>query len=134
MARRHTRQDGPGTFRFSHNALARHYRGKCSGGRNAERSHGLADDILAQDGTQRRSPISAPGKRRRTRALELNIAAHAVQVDHFAEQNRPPVAKLRDELTELVSSVRHCNRLGAIRDPLTAKDFNALRRGERARI
>src|ERR1700729_21481 len=71
--------------------------GEGSGCRNPERRHRLADDVFAQDGPERRASVAPPRKRRWARSLELDVAAHAVAIDHFAEKNGTAVTELRYE-------------------------------------
>ena len=61
------------------------------------------------------------------RSLELDVAANAVLVDDFAEQDRPAVAKLGHEITELMARIGHRDRVGAVWDALSGEDFRALR-------
>jgi hypothetical protein len=60
-----------------------------------------------------RRAISAPGERRPARALQLDIAPLAVAVQHFAKQDRAAVAKLSNEIAELMRGISHRDRLGA---------------------
>ena len=60
------------------------------------------------------------------RALELDVAADAVGVDHFAEQDGAAVAELRHEMTELVAGIGHRDRVGAVGQPLAGEDFGAF--------
>ena len=64
--------------------------------------------------TQRCASIAAAGKRRRSRALELDVAADAVDIDDFAEQDGAAVAELRHEIAELVAGIGHGDRFGAV--------------------
>ena len=64
---------------------------------NPERRHRLADDVFAQDRPERRASVALPGKRRWARSLELDVAAHAVAIDHLAEKNGTSVTELRYE-------------------------------------
>src|SRR6187399_990091 len=50
---------------------------------------------------------SAARKRRRARPLELDVAADAVFVDDFAEQDGPAIAELGHEMAELVAGIGH---------------------------
>ena len=63
-----------------------------------------------------------------TRALELDVAAHAVGVDHLAEQDGAAVAELRHEMPELMPGIGHGERLGALRHPVARQCRHAVRR------
>src|SRR5580704_14155527 len=90
VARRDAGQYRSGHRRLAPNRLAGRHSGERSGCRNPERRHRLADDVFAQDRPERRASIAPPGKRRWARSLELNVAAHAVPIDHLAEKNARP--------------------------------------------
>ncbi len=90
---------------------------------NAQREHRLADDIFAQHGAERGATVAAARERRRTRALELDVAAHAIPVDDLAEQDGPAVAELRHEMPELVPGIGHRDRLGADGNRLAGQDL-----------
>ena len=64
-------------------------------GRDPERVHRLADQVLAQHRADRGLAVAAAGERRAPRSLEVQVAAAAVDVDHLAEQQRPAVAEAR---------------------------------------
>ncbi len=63
-------------------------------------------------------------------ALELDVAAHAVAVDHFAKQDGAAVAELRHEMAELMPGIGHRDRLGAVRNPVAGEHLHALRAGK----
>src|SRR4029077_9950954 len=87
VARRDAGQYRAGQRLLAPNRLAGRHSGERSGGWNPKRRHRLADDAFAQDGSERGASISPPGKRRWARPLELDVAAHAVAIDHLAEKN-----------------------------------------------
>ena len=62
--------------------------------RHAEVMHRLAAQEFAHRRAQHRAPVGAARVRRRPGALELQLPALAVGVDHFAERDRAPVAEL----------------------------------------
>ena len=71
--------------------------------------------------TRARAP---PGRRQRAKkewapSLELNVTTTSVAVDHLAQKQRPPVAKLGREAAELVAGVRWASG-GAPSGPLIA--------------
>ena len=101
-------------------------RGERSRGRNAQRRHRLADDIFAQDRPKRSPAIAAAGKWRRSGALELDVAADAIDIDDFAEQDGAAVAELRHEMTELMTGIGHGDRLSPIGDAFSGEDFGTL--------
>src|SRR5712671_4844291 len=49
--------------------------------------------LFAQDGPERRASIALPGERRWARPLELDVAAHAITIDHLAEKNGTSVTE-----------------------------------------
>ena len=67
-------------------------------------------------------------------ALELDVAADAVRVDDFAEQDGAAVAELRHEMPELVAGIGHRDRVGALGDALAGEDLGAFRAREQVRI
>src|SRR5207302_5756798 len=84
VARRDAGQYRAGQRRLAPNRLTGRHSGERSGRRDSKRGHGLADDVFAQDGPERRPSIALPGKGRRARPLELDVAAHAVAIDNLA--------------------------------------------------
>lgn len=93
---------------------------------NAQSRHRLAEDIFTQHRTERGTAIAITGERRRPRALQLNVPAHAVFVAHFTQQDRAAVAKLRHPIAELVTRIRHCQGLGARRQAVAAQHGDAV--------
>jgi hypothetical protein len=83
--------------------------------------HGFADKIFAQGRPQCGAAIAAPGKRRSARALQLDIAPLAVAVDDFAKEDSAAIAKLRNEIAELMPGVDHGDWLGAQRKDVAGK-------------
>jgi hypothetical protein len=57
----------------------------------------------------------------------LDITPDALPVDNLAEQNCPPIAQLRDKMPELVTGIRHGDRLSGIRHQSPCKHFESLR-------
>src|SRR5262249_56273829 len=96
---------------------ASRHSGERSGRRNPERRHRLADDIFAKDRPERRSSVAQSRKRRRARTLELDVAAHPIAIDHFAEKNGTSVTKLSYETPELVAGINHGERLASKGQP-----------------
>ena len=101
---------------------------------NAQREHGLADDVFAQHRSERGAAVAAARKRRRAGALELDVAADAVRVDDFAEQNGAAIAQLGHKMPELVAGIGHRDRVGALRDALAGENLGAFRAIEQVRI
>ena len=66
--------------------------GEGAGGRDAEGGHGLAEEILAEDGSEGGSAVAAAGEGRGSGALELEIVAQAVRGDDLAEEVGAAVA------------------------------------------
>jgi hypothetical protein len=74
-------------------------------GRDAQRMHGLADQHLAQHRADGGLAVAVARERRAPRALEGEVAAAAVAVDDFADQQGTAVAELRREVAELVAGI-----------------------------
>ena len=110
------------------------HRGQGPGSGHAERRHGFADDVLAQDRAERGSAVAATGERSWAGALELDVVAYAVAPDHFAQQVGAAIAELRHKMAELVSGIGLCQRLGSLGDAVAGQDLDALRTGQRVRI
>ena len=95
----------PGQRRLPLHLPARRHHRQGSGGRDAQRVHRLADDVLAQHRTDRGQAVATSCERRTTRTLEVDVAGVAVAVDPLAEQQRAPVAQTRHEPAELMSGI-----------------------------
>ena len=117
---------GAGQQGLAHHVLACDHGGERSRGRDTERRHRLADDVFAQHRTERGAAVATARKRRRARPLELDVAAHAVGVDDFAEQDGAAVTELRHEMTELVAGIGHRNRVRALGNTLAGQDLGSL--------
>src|SRR5260370_15428624 len=102
VARRNPGQDGSRQDCFPKDAFTRGHRSQSTGGRHAQLRHGLAYDVLAQDGTERGSAVAATGEGRTAGALELDVVAHAVTPHYLPQQVGTAVAELRHEMPELV--------------------------------
>src|SRR5262249_58412304 len=83
--------------RLSADRLTRGNDGKRPGCGDTERVHGLADDVLAQNRAKRRPAIAVAGERGGAGTLELDVAAHAIQIDDFAKQQGATVTQLGNE-------------------------------------
>ena len=134
VARRDAGQYRAGQRRLAPNRLAGRHSGERSGRRNPERRHRLADDVFAQDRPERRASIAPPGKRRWARPLELDVAAHAVAIDHLAKKNGTSVTELRYESPELVAGISHGERLASLGHPVARENLHTLRCGKLSRI
>ncbi len=64
----------------------------------------------------------------------MDIAAHAIGVDHLAEQDGAAVTELGNEMAELVAGIGHRNRVRPVRNTLAGEDLGSLRAGEPVRI
>ena len=71
-----------------------------------------------------------PGERRSARALQLDIAPLAVAVQDLAKEDCAAVAKLRNEIAELMPGIGHRDRLGARRNDVAGKYRRQLVRFE----
>ena len=89
--------------------------------RNSERMHRFANEIFPQDRPQRGAAVSASRERRSTRALQLDIAPLAAAVQDLAEEDCAAVAKLWNEMAELMPRIGQRDRLGAGRDDVAGK-------------
>ena len=130
VARRDAGQYRARQGRLAPNRLAGRHRGERSGRRNPEHRHRLADDVFAQDRPERRASVAAPGKRRWSRPLELDVAAHAVAIDHLAEKNGTSVTELRYESPELVPGISHGERLAFLGHPVARENLHTLQSGK----
>ena len=128
MACGHAGEHGAGQHGLAHHVLARGHGGQRAGGRDAQGKHRLADDVFAQDRPERGAAVAPARERRWARSLELDVASDAVSVDDLAEQDGPAVAKLGDELPELVAGIGHRDRIGAVGEALSGEDFGPFER------
>src|SRR5271155_5833391 len=92
--------------------------------------HRFADEIFAQDRPQRGAAVYAPRERRPARALRLDVAPVTATVQDLAEEDRAAVAKLRDEIAELMPGVGHRDRLRARQRDVAGKHRSHLVRFE----
>src|SRR5689334_5661248 len=108
--------------------LARRDDGERTRGGDAEREHGLADDIFPQHRTKRGAAIAIAGKRRWPGALQLYVASDTIRVAQFAQEDRTPVAQLRNPAAELMPRISHRQWFGAVGNFVPAQRFDAVRR------
>ena len=134
MTRRYPGQYGSRQRRFAEYVLPCGHRGQRPGGGHAQRCHGLAHDVLAQDGTERRPAIAAARERSPTGAFELDIVAHPVAPHHLAQQDGAAIAELRHEMAELVAGIRLRQRLAALGHAVSCQDLHAFRARQRVCI
>ena len=90
--------------------------------------HRLAAEELADGRAQHRASVGRARVGRRPGPFELDVVPPALRIDRFAQQERAAVAKLRHEVSELMTRIGCGNRLGAFRNRLTRKN---LRQGLR---
>ena len=128
MARSHTRENGARDRRVAPHHLAGRHSGKGTGRRHTQSGHRFAHEIFAQDGTERRPPIAAPGKGRRPRALQLDVTALSAPIDDFTQKDCAAVAELRHEVSELMAGIGHRERLASLRHAIACEDGDAVRR------
>ena len=76
-------------------------------GRNAQCVHGFADQVFAQHRPESSAAVTRARVWCRARALELDVEAEPGRRDDLPEQQRASVAKLGDEVAELMSGIRH---------------------------
>ena len=101
---------------------------------DAQRMHRLADDVFAQHRAQRGTAVAAARERCRARALELDVAAHARDVDDLAQQYGTAVAQLGHEVAELVAGIGQRDRLRTFGHAIAGQDLDALGRGQEIRV
>ena len=106
MAGSNARQNRARQRTLAKDGLSCDDRGKRPGRRDTQRVHRFADQIFTQHGPERCPAVASARKGSGTRAFELNVATTSVAVDHLAQEQRPPVAKLGNEAPELVAGVR----------------------------
>ena len=94
--------------------LAGERHGQSPRGGNAQRLHGLADQVFAQHGAQRGFAVAAARKRCAPGTLEGDVAAPAAAVDDFTQQQRPAIAQLRRKAAELVAGIGLGDRCGPL--------------------
>ncbi len=125
VAGRDASQNRAGQRRLSEHRLARRHHGQAAARGNAQGVHGLADEVLPEHRSQRRTPVAESRKRRSAGALELDVEAVAPGCDLLAQENRPAVSQ-HGEITELVPRVRLSYGLRPIRDPVARENGQAL--------
>jgi hypothetical protein len=96
--------------------------------------HCFANKIFAQDRPQCGAAVPAPRERRSAGTLQLDIAPLAVTVQDLAKEDCAAVAKLRNEIAELMPGVRHRDRLGAWQNKVAGKHRRYPVRFETSRI
>ena len=116
----------PGSSVSRATSLARRDDGERPRRGDAERVHRLADHVLAQHRPDGRLAVAAARERRAPRALQVQVAAAAVDVDDLAEQQRAAVAQPRRVAAELVAGV-------GLRDRRRALGRRRCRPGRRRR-
>ena len=131
VAGRDAGQHRAGQHRLAHHRLAGRDDRERARGRDAERVHRLADQHLAQHRPDRRLAVAAARERRAARALERDVAAPPLAVDHLAEQHRAAVAELRREAAELVPGIGLRDRLGAFGQRVAGEQRGAGVTGQR---
>ncbi len=119
-------QHGARQRRLALHPLARRDHGQRAGGRDAQRVHRLADDVLAQHRADGRQPVAAAGKRGAARAFEVNVAEPAVSVDELAEQQRATIAQPRDIAAELVPGIGLCDGRGAVGNVVADQESQSI--------
>ena len=134
MARRHTRQHAPGNGALPIDPLARGHRRERARCGNAQREHGLADDIFAQHWSKGRTPIAPAGERRHARAFQLDVPTLPGRGQNLSQQDRPTIAKLGIEMTELMPGIGAGDGVSQRREPVAREDFHALGRREHIRV
>ena len=131
VARGDAREHRAGQDLLAADGLARGDGSERARGGNAERMHGLADEVFAEDGPEGGAAVTAAREGRPAGALELDVAALAVRADHLAEENGAPVPELPHEAAELVAGVGERDGLRALGRHVAGEECCALRGDER---
>ena len=82
-----------------------------------------AGDVFAEDGANGGFAIAAAGEGGAAGTLQLNVAAAAVDVDDFTEENGAAVAELGNEVAELVAGIGLGENVGAFGGPVAGEGF-----------
>ena len=127
-------EDRAGQDRLAQHPRAGRDRRQGAGGRDAERRHGLADQIFAQHRAKGGAAVAAARERRTACPLKLDVASPAVPVDHLAEQDGAAIAELGHEAAELVARIRHGDRVGALGRAGARQHGDTVRPLQRIRI
>jgi anti-anti-sigma factor len=134
VARRDARQHRTGQHPLAEHVFAGGRNRECARRRNAQRVHRLAHEHLAQHRAHGGLAVAAAREHRSARALERDVAAPSVAVDHFAEEKRATVAELRHEAAELVAGIGLRKRLRSRGDDVAREDRGHLRIVERGEV
>ena len=65
-----------------------------------------------------------PEKGVRPETLQLDISPNSVPANGFSQKDRPTIAELRHEVSELMSRIGHGKRLGAFRNPIAGENLH----------
>jgi hypothetical protein len=122
VARGHAGQDRAGQRAFAINVLAGGDGRQRAGGGNAERVHGLTDQIFPQHRPEGGAAIAVAGKRGRARAFELDVAPRAGAVQHVPQQDGAAIAQRRGEHAELVTGIGGGDGGGAVGQQIAGKE------------
>ena len=114
MAGRDPGQHRAGQGGFAVDGFAGGHGGQRPGRGHAQAVHGLGQQVFAQHRAQPRAPVAAAAEGGGAGALQLDITPPPLPVDHLAQQNRPPVAKLWHPAAKLVPGIGLRQRLGPV--------------------
>ena len=134
MAGGDAREHGARKHRLAENGLAGRHGGERAGCRDPECRHRFADDIFAENRTDRRSAVAATRERCSPRPLKMDIASDAVAVDDLAKEEGSPIPELRNEMPELVPGVSHSNWFGAVGNTVAGEHPHSFWTGQLFRI
>ena len=123
-------EDGAGLRGLTLDVLAGGDGGEGAGGGDAEGSHGLAEEVLAEDGAEGGTAVATAGEGGGAGALELEVVAEAIVGDDLTEEVGAAVTELGDEVAELVAGVGEGDGFGAGGDVVAGEEGDALRGGE----
>src|SRR5690606_17695947 len=108
-------EDGAGeTSLLPLNGFTRRHSGKGARRRYTQMVHGLAHDVLANDGTHGRLAVTLTGKSCDSRSLELNVKSPAYGIDGFTKEYGAAIAELRNEMAELMTGIGHGDGNGGV--------------------
>ena len=103
-------------------------------GRDPERVHRLADEVLAQHRAHRGPAVAAAGERCAPGPLQVQVAPVARAVDDLAEQQRPAVAEAGLVEAELVARVGLRYGRDPLRQPVAGQQRHPRGRPQRRRV
>ena len=127
VAARNARQHSTGQHGLAHDGFARCNHSQTARGRDPQRMHRFADDVLTQHRPHGGTPIAAARVGRLPRAFEGDVHTLAGWCEVFAQQQGSSITKHR-EVAKLMARIRLRDGLGALGQHLTRPDARSLQR------